>query len=169
MSDYKIVKIFDESNIVEEEIETPINTFKVGNVIKLKDDVKDIKNRPLSKDLFERVLLVADIRGAEKEILVLSACKNGPRLGMIHFTNAEFVADEMDMTIDPSITRFPKYICDITVNEAAVRSKPTGLAPVIKKVHKYDLFTIVDEKDGWAKLKVGGWIKLEDIRKVKTL
>ena len=52
MADYKITKIFNDEE--EEIIETPINTFKVGNVIKLKDDVKDIYNKDFSKSMFDQ-------------------------------------------------------------------------------------------------------------------
>lgn len=167
MADYKITKIFNDEE--EEIIETPINTFKVGNVIKLKDDVKDIYNKDFSKSMFERVLVITGIRGKDNDILMLSTSLNGPKMGFVHFTNVEFVAEKLNPEAEVEISRFPKYICDVTVDEANVHAAAGAQYKVIKTAKKYDLYTVIDEKDGWAKLKIGGWIKLENIREVKSL
>ena len=170
MSDYKIVKIFDESSVVEEEInETPINTFKVGNVIKLKDNVKDIYNKDFPKSMFNIVLVVTGIRGLNNDILMLSTSLNGPKMGFVNFTNVEFIAEKLDPEVETKVIRFPKYICSVIADETNVYAAAGSQYKVVKVVKKYDLYTVIDEKDGWAKLKIGGWIKLEDIRKVKAL
>lgn len=42
-----------------------------------------------------------------------------------------------------------------------VRQEPTTLSPINTKVYQNQVFTIVEEKDGWGKLKSGaGWISL---------
>jgi hypothetical protein len=181
MNEYKIVKIFDEevaaadetivepvaAKIIEEE--ELINTFVAGNVIKLKDDIKDAYGKPLAQKLFDRVLVVTGIHGRNKDILVLSTNARGAKLAMVKFTDVDFVADQLDPEASVEVERFPKYICDVIVPEAEVYLNANNFSKVIKTAHKYDLFTIVDEKDGWAALKNGGWIKKENIREVKYL
>ena len=190
MSEYKIVKIFNEevaadeaivepvaAEIIEEEIineeeiieEELVNTFVIGNVIKLKDDVKDINNKPFSEGMFKRAYVVVDKRGSDNEILVFAAKPHGVKLGMVHFTNVELVAEKYEPEANMEVSRFPKYICDVVAAEANIHAKPGAAYKVLHVAHKYDLFTIVDEKDGWAALKNGGWIKKENIREVKYL
>jgi uncharacterized protein YgiM (DUF1202 family) len=42
-----------------------------------------------------------------------------------------------------------------------VRVKPNASAPIVTQVKKGEIYTIIEEKDGWGKLKSGaGWIKL---------
>jgi uncharacterized protein YgiM (DUF1202 family) len=186
MSEYKIVKIFDEevaaadeaivepvaAEIIEEEIineEELVNIFEIGNVIKLKDDVKDINNKPFSEGMFKRAYVVVDKRGSDNEILVFAAKPHGVKLGMVHFTNVELIAEKYEPEANMEVSRFPKYICDVIAAEANIHAKPGAAYKVLHIAHKYDLFTVVDEKSGWAQLKNGGWIQKENIREVKVL
>lgn len=191
MSEYKIVKIFDEevaaadeaivepvaAELIEEEIineeeiieEELVNTFVIGNVIKLKDDIKDAYGKPLAEKLFDRVLVVIGIHGRNKDILVLSTNARGAKLAMVKFTDVEFVADNLEPEMSIEVKRFPKYICDVIATDANIHTKPGAAYKVLRVAHKYDLFTIVDEKNDWAQLKNGGWIKKENIREVKVL
>ena len=140
-----------------------------GNVVKLKDDIKDAYGKPISEKLFEIVLVVTGIHGRNKDILILSTNVRGAKMAMVKFADVDFVADQLDPEASVEVARFPKYICDVVVPEAEVHVNANNFSKVIKTARKYDLFTIVDEKDGWVALKNGGWIKKENIREVKYL
>ena len=59
-------------------------------------------------------------------------------------------------------------IVSVTADELNVRSGPGVLYKVVTKVKKGEAFTIVEEKNGWGKLKSGkGWIKLSYTKKVQ--
>ena len=65
------------------------------------------------------------------------------------------------------LSNFKPYIVRVTVSALNVRETPTTKAKIMKVVYGGNAFTIVDEKDGWGKLKSGlGWIFLKHTEKV---
>lgn len=55
------------------------------------------------------------------------------------------------------------FIVRITCNTLNVRSGASTSYPVVTKVHKGEAYTIIEEKNGWGKLKSGtGWINISD-------
>lgn len=64
---------------------------------------------------------------------------------------------------------FSEYTVKITTDVLNVRSGPGTSHGVTTKVKKGEVYTIVDEKNGWGKLKSGaGWISLEYTDRAKT-
>ena len=75
--------------------------------------------------------------------------------GLFITTNPKYVE-----FIDP--TSFKPYTVKITTDTLNIREAPTVNSKDVGNVHEGDVYTIVDEKDGWGKLKSGaGWIRLE--------
>jgi N-acetylmuramoyl-L-alanine amidase len=61
---------------------------------------------------------------------------------------------------------FKSYVVYITASALNVRSGPSTNYKINTVVHKNEMFTIVDEKNGWGKLKSGaGWICLDGYTK----
>lgn len=59
------------------------------------------------------------------------------------------------------------YKVRITASKLNVRKSYTTLSKVVVQVNKGEIYTIVEEKNGWGKLKSGaGWIKLSYTEKV---
>lgn len=70
-------------------------------------------------------------------------------------------------TKDASETKFGPYRVVITADVLNVRSGPGTDYPVVTKVKQNDVYTIVDEQNGWGKLKSGaGWICLDYTKKL---
>lgn len=70
---------------------------------------------------------------------------------------------------DKPNTGFVSYIVKITTDTLNVRSGPGTSYGITTQVKKDEVYTIVDEKDGWGKLKSGaGWISLKYTDKVGT-
>lgn len=66
----------------------------------------------------------------------------------------------IDGSIDP-------YLVRVTSSTLKVYDKADKKSKVNTKVKKNEVFTIVEEKDGWGKLKSGvGWIYLKNTKKV---
>ena len=56
---------------------------------------------------------------------------------------------------------FVSYLVKVNSNKLNVRLEPNSTSKVVTQVIKGSIYTIVDEKDGWGKLKSGlGWISL---------
>ena len=66
------------------------------------------------------------------------------------------------------VSTFVPYIVRINTDVLNVRNGAGTNYKINTQVHKYELYTIVDVKNGWGKLKSGaGWISLEYTTKVK--
>lgn len=64
-------------------------------------------------------------------------------------------------------TTFKEYKVKINTDVLNVRKDANTTSKVITTVKKNEIYTIVEEKDGWGKLKSGtGWIKLSYAKKV---
>lgn len=67
----------------------------------------------------------------------------------------------------PEKTTFKSYKVEITADMLYVRSGPATSYPVKMYVKKHDVYTIVEEVNGWGKLKSGaGWISLKYAKKI---
>ena len=65
--------------------------------------------------------------------------------------------------VEPStgVSKAVNYRVRITADSLNVRKEPNANAKVATTVKKNNVFTIVEEKNGWGKLKSGaGWINL---------
>ena len=64
-------------------------------------------------------------------------------------------------------TTFTSYTVKITTDILNVRQTASATSKVVTTVKKGQVFTIVDEENGWGKLKSGaGWINLNYIKKI---
>lgn len=64
--------------------------------------------------------------------------------------------------------KFSPYVVSVTANTLNVRSGPGTSYKISTTVKKGEAFTIVEERDGWGKLKSGkGWISLSYTKKVQ--
>lgn len=60
------------------------------------------------------------------------------------------------------------YKVKVTANVLNVRSQPGQSSPVVGRIYKDDIYTIVAVEGGWGKLKSGkGWINLEFVTQVE--
>ena len=63
---------------------------------------------------------------------------------------------------------FKSYLAMVTTNILNVRSGPGTKYKINTQVKKYEIYTIIEEKDGWGKLKSGaGWVSLEYMKEMK--
>ena len=66
-----------------------------------------------------------------------------------------------------AIGSFQPYLVKITADVLNVRSGPSTSYKVNTTVKKGYIFTIVEEKNGWGRLKSGaGWISLQYTKKL---
>ena len=74
---------------------------------------------------------------------------------------------ELPQTTENSTEELASYEVKITTNALNVRKGPGTNYNVNTVVHKNEIFTIIDEQDGWGKLKSkAGWIMLKYTSKV---
>jgi uncharacterized protein YgiM (DUF1202 family) len=65
------------------------------------------------------------------------------------------------------VITFIPYLIKVAVDGLNVRSGPGTGYRINTQITKNQVYTIVDEKNGWGKLKSGaGWIALQYVRKI---
>lgn len=85
-------------------------------------------------------------------------------IGICDYFGVKYIPEEAKVE---QPTYFKPYVVRVTVSALNVRETPTTKAKITKVVYGGNAFTIVDEKDGWGKLKSGlGWIFLKHTEKV---
>ena len=86
---------------------------------------------------------------------------NGFRQAVMNRIHEGGVSFPSGDTTPPKVTG-ESYLVVIDATVLNVRSGPSTKYPIQTRVHEGEVYTIVDEEDGWGKLKSGaGWIYLD--------
>ena len=68
---------------------------------------------------------------------------------------------------DAPVAKAPSFLVRVTATALRIRSGPSVLYPQVGIIRSKGVFTIIEEKYGWGKLKSGaGWISLKHTTKV---
>lgn len=130
--------------------------FKVGDEVKLIPNAKYANGLETPKWLQLKKLYVREILSNGN--IVVSTQKVGAITGSIK--PSQVVPYTQEIVINAT-SSFSPYIITVTAQTLNVRSNPGTSYKINTQIHKNELYTIVDEKDGWGKLKSGaGWIDL---------
>jgi hypothetical protein len=140
-------------------VETPVaqNGFKRGDKVRLLSNAKYTSGKAIPTWVFEKVLYAREVRA--DGTCVISTVSAGPVTGVVY--QKDLIPYEAN---NPS---FSPYVVRITADILNVRADAGTSYAVKTQVKKNELYTIVDEKNGWGKLKSGaGWIHLGYTKKV---
>lgn len=154
----KGVAVYPEKN---ETVELPEATrpFELGDAVKVVKGAvwntgKAVPSWVLSSKMY--------VRGYKSDdIVTISTLKSGAVTGSL---DIKYITSFAAATTSSS---FKSYIVKITADKLNVRAGAGSKYKVNTVVKKNELYTIVDEKDGWGKLKSGaGWISLNYTKKM---
>ena len=131
--------------------------FKQGDKVRLLSGAKYTSGKSIPDWVFEKVLYAREVRADGS--CVISTVSAGPITGVVY---------QKDLVpYSASNPTFKSYIVRITADVLNVRADAGTGYPIKTQVKKNELYTIVDEKNGWGKLKSGaGWIHLSYTKKV---
>jgi hypothetical protein len=91
-------------------------------------------------------------------------------LSMVSFRNDVKNALDAGNIVKPIITTnnpISGYLVKVTAASLNYRSAPGVTNSILGQIHRGEIYTIVEEKNGWGKLKSGvGWINLNYVKKV---
>ncbi len=142
--------------------ETTTTTFKVGDVVKLISGATYTSGTAIPAWLFKYKLYVREIR--KSGAIVISTQKSGAVTGVVHPKFLVAYGTSTPTTAEPT---FAPYLVKIDTSVLNVRAGAGTTYKITTQVKKNQVFTIVDEKDGWGKLKSGaGWISLNYTKKI---
>ena len=131
--------------------------FNVGDAVQLiagaiyLNNNKEVPNTLLNTKLF--------VREVKANSCVIARAKTGPILGEVDNDHLRSINENV-AAIDPYIVQVPT--ANLPLYYSA--SKNSG---IVKRLNRFALMTIVDEKAGFGKVKVGsGWLELAKVNKL---
>lgn len=142
--------------------ETPIisTKFNVGDAVKVIDGAVWANGKTISSWVFDSKMYVREIN---KKGIVISTLKSGATTGTI---NAKYLVDYEEKA-PINTNKFIPYIVVINTSRLNVRAGAGTNYKVNTIVKAGEKYTIVEEKNGFGKLKSGaGWISLKYTKKV---
>ena len=137
--------------------ETPKNdtTFKLGEEVQLLPDAKYTSGKSIPKWVFKSKLYVRGISGNN---IVISILKSGAITGTV---NKKYLAKKAA----PSAPK--EYRVQVTVDVLNIRAGASTSYKVKGQIRDRGIYTIVDQKNGWGKLRSGaGWIYLAYTKRI---
>jgi hypothetical protein len=149
--------------IIEEEKpeETVKVSYKVGDAVKLVNGAKYASGVAIPTWVFKYKLYVREIR--KNGDMVISTQRTGAVTGVVKPASVV----PYSATSTSTSPTFTAYLVRITTDVLNVRSGAGTNYKINTQVKKNEVYTIVDEKNGWGKLKSGaGWIHLDYTKKV---
>ena len=132
------------------------NIFKVGDTVRIiSGSVYENNNQKVPENILKLKLFVRAIKDNKYTV---ARAKTGPVLGDIAEINLQLV-DEDTAKIDAYVVYIPNH-------DFPLYHSPSKNSGVIRRI-KRSLHTIVDEKNGFGKIKSGaGWVELTKVRKM---
>ena len=141
---------------------TPTSNIKVGDTVKIASDATYYTGKTIPDWVKAKQWIVYSVSG---DRVVIDKSADG-KSSIMSAINAKYLT-VVTNTITPSTPTFTPYKIKVTANALNVRAGAGTSYAVTIIIHKGDVYTIVDEKNGWGKLKSGaGWISLQYTTKV---
>ena len=135
----------------------PASKFSLGDEVKLVPGSTYSSGKTIPNWVFDSKLYVREIRS--NGTIIISTVATGPITGVV---NADSLIPYGGNVAAAAPDVFEPFLVQITATALNVRAN-AGLEYKIKaQVHKNEIYTIIEEKSGWGKLKSGiGWINLD--------
>lgn len=147
----------NENVIIPEEEELKLEP---GTEVMLTKDAIFTNGKSIASWLFNKKLYVRKINGDD---VIISTVQSGAVSGIV---NKKYLEKYNDSLI--AAPGFEEYVIMITGDVVNVRAGANTKYKVNTQVKQNQLYTIIDEKDGWGRLKNGsGWICLDFTKKIE--
>ena len=129
--------------------------FKIGDRVQIMPGESYLSGKEVPADILNLKLY---IRAVKDSGYTVARAQTGAVLGDI--------AEDDLKDISVGINAIQPYVIKTTVNDAALYHSPSKNSGVIRRINR-GLYTIIDEKNGFGKIKVGkGWIELAKVVKM---
>ena len=150
---------------MEQNVVTPdIETFKIGEIAQLIPGATYIDGKSIPAWIINSKIYVRSER-QENNSIAFSISKTGPITGVTNISNLMKYIPGENIEIN---SNFENYVIKVTADVLNIRAGAGTNFKVIGQLRKFDLCTIIAEKNNWGKLKNGaGWICLDYVQKLK--
>lgn len=153
-----VAKMDENIVVVPEEKELEL---EVGMEVMLTNDAVFTNGKSIASWMFGKKLYV---RRISDDNITISTVKTGAISGIV---DKKYLKEyDSELAAAPG---FDPYVIAVTGDVVNVRAGAGTQYKVNTQVKENQLYTIIDEKDGWGKMKNGfGWISLEFTRKIEA-
>ena len=150
---------------MEQNVVTPdIETFKIGEIVQLIPGATYIDGKSVPTWIINSKIYIRS-EMQENNSIAFSISKTGPITGVTHISNLMKYVPGENIEID---SNFENYVIRVTADVLNIRAGAGTNFKIIGQLRKFDLCTIIAEKNNWGKLKNGtGWIYLDYVQKLK--
>lgn len=150
---------------MEQNVVTPdIETFKIGEIAQLIPGATYIDGKSIPAWVINSKIYIRS-EMQENNSIAFSISKTGPITGVTNISNLMKYIPGENIEIN---SNFENYVIKVTANVLNIRAGAGTNFKVIGQLRKFDLCTIIAEKNNWGKLKNGaGWICLDYVQKLK--
>lgn len=139
------------------------DSYKIGDEVSFINGAVYTNKAKVPTWLYTYKIFVREIR--KNGDLVVSTQKTGAVTGVVAPSQVIPYSEKGTISLKPT---FVPYIVRVDTDVLNVRNGAGTNYKINTQVKRYELYTIVDEKNGWGKLKSGaGWIALQYTKKVK--
>lgn len=150
---------------------TPAPTSKIekGSLVKIAEGAVYTTGKLVSPDIRKQEWYVESVKGNR---VVINKSKDGKysimsALDIKYLSLVGAPVQNQPEVQKPVVEEFKPYIITVTASLLNYRSGPGTSYSVKGQIKKGGAYTIVEEKNGWGKLKSGaGWIALEYTKKI---
>lgn len=130
--------------------------FMVGDKVQLVPEATFTNGKKISNNLFGSKLYIREVKNNTS---IIAKAKTGAVLG-------EIANDNLKLVIEENAAAIKAYIVSVE-QDVPLYKAPSENSMIIRNIKRFNLITIVDEKDGFGKIKKGaGWLKLADVKKI---
>lgn len=150
---------------MEQNVVTPdIETFKIGEIAQLIPGATYIDGKSIPAWIINSKIYIRS-EMQENNSIAFSISKTGPITGVTNISNLMKYIPGENIEINST---FENYVIKVTADVLNIRAGAGTNFKVIGQLRKFDLCTIIAEKNNWGKLKNGaGWICLDYVQKLK--
>lgn len=150
---------------MEQDVVTPdIETFKIGEIVQLIPGATYIDGKSIPAWIINSKIYIRS-EMQENNSIAFSISKTGPITGVTNISNLMKYIPGENIEINST---FENYVIKVTADVLNIRAGAGTNFKIIGQLRKFDLCTIIAEKNNWGKLKNGaGWICLDYVQKLK--
>lgn len=134
-----------------------MENIKIGSEVRLMPNTVFLNsNKEATEEQLKLKLYVRDIKDNKYTV---ARAKTGPILGIVAKDNLKD-ANENVPEIDP-------YVVQILESNTPLYHSSNKNSGILKRLNRFALFTIINEKNGFGKIKNGaGWVELTKAQKL---
>lgn len=159
----KLIGISSNTSTVTSPKDTSTNCFKVGDVVQF-NGTKHYRSSDAAT--------AYTCKPGKAKITNISTIKNIKHPYCLKYVNGggSTVYGWVDANDVKAISSFKPYLAKVTASVLNVREKASASSKVTTTIKKNQIYTIIEENNGWGRLKSGaGWVSLQYMSKIRNV